>query len=434
VNPPVVAVAFSGGRDSSALLHATLRAARDGGLQVVALHVHHNLQPEADAWLAHAQQLCRRWARVAPLRLLHQRLAGAPARGESIEAWARRERYRALAEMAHEAGAELVLLAQHRRDQAETFLLQALRGGGAAGLAAMPRCIERDGITWARPWLDAPREAIEAYVRRHRLRFVDDASNADPRYARSRLREAVWPALHTAFADAETALAQAARRAQQDAACLAELAAADLAAVSEGKGEKIDIPRWLQLSPPRRALVLRAWLQQRQGRGAEESLVARLLDEVPAAARPGTWPAIDGTVRRYRGRLLWAPRALAPQGEVLRLGIHAPGRYHAGPWGELEVMPVDAGGVAPHLLQRLELRPRAGAERFQARPGSTPRSLKKQYQAAGVPAWAREGPLVFTGDRLLYVPGLGIDARCLAPAGATPQWRLEWLRPARGEA
>jgi tRNA(Ile)-lysidine synthase len=119
---------------------------------------------------------------------------------------------------------------------------------------------------------------------------------------------------------------------------------------------------------------------------------------------------------------------------VLRLGIRAPGRYDAGHWGELEVMPVDAGGVAPQLLQRLELRPRAGAERFQARPGITPRSLKKQFQAAGVPAWAREGPLVFTGDRLLYVPGLGIDARCLAPAGATPQWRLEWLRPARGEA
>jgi tRNA(Ile)-lysidine synthase len=433
VNPPVVAVAFSGGRDSAALLHATLRAARDGGVQVVALHVHHNLQPEADAWLTHAQQVCQRWSRIAPLRLLHRRLAGAPTRGESVEAWARRERYRALADMAREAGADLVLLAQHRRDQAETFLLQALRGGGAAGLAAMPRCIEREGITWARPWLDAPREAIEAYVHRHRLRFVDDASNADPRYARSRLREALWPALHAAFADAETALAQAARRAQQDAACLAELAAADLAAVSEGEGATIDIPRWLQLSPPRRALVLRAWLQQRQGRGAEESLVARLLDEVPAAARPATWPAIDGTLRRYRGRLLWTPQALVPHSEVLRLDIHAPGRYDAGPWGELDVTPVDAGGVDPQLLRRVELRPRAGAERFQARPGSTPRSLKKQFQAAGVPAWAREGPLVFASDRLLYVPGLGIDARCLAPAG-TPQWRLDWRRPARGEA
>lgn len=431
MNPPVVAVAFSGGRDSTALLHATLRAAQYRGLQVAALHVHHNLMPEADAWLAHAQDTCRRWSRIAPLTLLHRRLAGAPARGDSVEAWARRERYRALADMAHEAGADLVLLAQHRRDQAETFLLQALRGGGAAGLAAMPRCVQRDGITWARPWLDAPREAIEAYARRHRLRFVDDPSNADPRYARSRLRTAVWPALHDAFGDAESALVQAARRAQQDAACLAELAASDLQGVAEG--DEIDIARWQPLSEPRRALVVRAWLQQRQGRGAEESLVARLLEEVPAAARPATWPAIGGTVRRYRGRLQWTSQAPATQGEAISLHIDAPGRYDAGPWGELEVQPVDTGGVPPRLLQHLELRPRAGAERFQARPGSPPRSLKKQFQAAGVPAWEREGPLVFAGDRLLYVPGLGIDARCLAPVGA-PQWRLHWRRPASGEA
>jgi tRNA(Ile)-lysidine synthase len=154
---------------------------------------------------------------------------------------------------------------------------------------------------------------------------------------------------------------------------------------------------------------------------------------VPAAARPASWPATGGTVRRYRSRLLWAVPAPAAQAQVLRLCIEAPGRYAAGPWGELEVRPVDAGGVPPQLLQHLELRPRAGAERFQARPGSTPRSLKKQFQAAGVPAWAREGPLVFAGDRLLYVPGLGLDARCLAPEGA-PQWRLDWHRPAPGEA
>jgi tRNA(Ile)-lysidine synthase len=435
VSPPVVAVAFSGGRDSTALLHATLNAAAGTGLRVAALHVHHNLMPEADAWLLHAQALCRRWARIAPLQLLHRQLPGAPARGESVEAWARRGRYGALAEMAHEAGATLVLLAHHRRDQAETFLLQALRGGGAQGLAGMPAQVERDGLTWARPWLQQPREAVEAYVRRHRVRYVDDASNADPRYARSRLRTQVWPALQAAFDDAETTLAHAARRAQQDAACLAELASSDLASV--GEGDTLALPRWRLLSPPRRALVLRAWLQLRQGRGAEERLVVRLLDEVPAATSPATWPAIGGTVRRYRGRLLWlaaqapANRAGSPADgpPSVPLSILTPGRHDAGPWGALEAGPVDAGGVPPQLLQHLELRPRRGAERFQSRPGSPPRSLKKQYQAAGVPAWAREGPLVYAGDRLLYVPGLGFDARCLAAPGA-PQWRLAWIRAA----
>ena len=156
--PPAVAVAASGGRDSTALLHATARAARDLGLEVHALHVHHGLVADADAWLERLEAQCRRWrAAGLPVHFHSTRLDGRPARGESVEAWARRERYQALAAMARHAGCALVLLAHHRRDQAETFLLQALRGAGPAGLAAMPRRAERAGLTWARPWLAQPR-------------------------------------------------------------------------------------------------------------------------------------------------------------------------------------------------------------------------------------------------------------------------------------
>ncbi len=112
--------------------------------------------------------------------------------------------------MAIEGGVDLVLLGHHRRDQAETLLLQALRGGGVAALSAMPKSVRRDGVTWARPWLEQPREAIEAYLRRHRLRWIDDDSNDDDRFARNRLRRRVWPALADAFTDAEGALAAAA--------------------------------------------------------------------------------------------------------------------------------------------------------------------------------------------------------------------------------
>ena len=200
----VVAVAFSGGRDSTALLHATVAEAAPLGLSVLALHVHHGLSANADAWLAHATALCRRWARRGlPVELVARRLDARPAAGESVEAWARRARYRALREMALARGVDLVLLAHHRRDQAETFLLQALRGGGVAALSAMPKVVRRDGITWARPWLEQPREAIDAYARRHRLRWIDDDSNDDDRFARNRLRLRVWPALVEAFADAE---------------------------------------------------------------------------------------------------------------------------------------------------------------------------------------------------------------------------------------
>ncbi|HEY4068062.1 MAG TPA: tRNA lysidine(34) synthetase, partial [Burkholderiaceae bacterium] len=126
-----IAVAFSGGRDSTALLHATLQQARHRGVQVLALHVHHGLNPQADAWLAHGAALCKRWARRGlPVEFVEQRITERPPKGESIEAWARHARYRALGAMARAREVTVVLLAQHRRDQAETVLLQALRGAG----------------------------------------------------------------------------------------------------------------------------------------------------------------------------------------------------------------------------------------------------------------------------------------------------------------
>ena len=243
-----VAVAYSGGRDSTALLHATAVVAARLGLEVLALHVHHGLMPPADDWLAAARRTCERWARRGlPVRFDATRLVDRPARGDSVEAWARRERRRALAEMARRHGAGLILLAQHRRDLAETVLLQALRGAGPAGLAAMPRAVQSDGLWWYRPWLDQPCEVIEAYLRRHRLRAVDDPSNADPRFARSRLREQVWPALLRAFPDAEQALAGVARRAQEADAVLDAVGAQDLATRVDDRG-RLDVAAWSALA------------------------------------------------------------------------------------------------------------------------------------------------------------------------------------------
>ena len=181
--PRIVAVAYSGGRDSTALLHATLAQARLLGVQVLALHVHHGLSPNADAWLAHGEGQCQRWAkRGHAVAFVAHRLTDRPAPGESVEAWARYARYKALRMMAAEGSASIVLLAHHQRDQAETLLLQALRGAGVAGLSGMPRAVQRDGIEWLRPWLAMPRDAIDAYVRRHRLKFIDDDSNSDTRF------------------------------------------------------------------------------------------------------------------------------------------------------------------------------------------------------------------------------------------------------------
>ena len=244
----MVAVAYSGGRDSTALLHATLAACGPLGIEVAALHVHHGLHADADSWLAHCADQCRDWAHQGhALRFEAERLPADAIAGESIEAWARRGRYRALRRMALVYGAGIVLLGHHRRDQAETFLLQALRSGGVAGLAAMPRSIERAGITWARPWLDVDGDAIEAYVLDNELKWMEDGSNADLRFARNRLRREVWPALAKAFPDAAKNLATAARWAAQARQANDEIAAADVLHASTG--DKLDLATWRSIPP-----------------------------------------------------------------------------------------------------------------------------------------------------------------------------------------
>lgn len=416
-----VAVAYSAGRDSTALVHVAARAARELGLEVAALHVHHGLMPEADAWLALAEEQVARWQKAGlPVRLVSTRLRGQPAKGESVEAWARRERRAALARMAREAGTGAILLAHHRRDQAETVLLQALRGAGPPGLAAMPRAVEREGLWWLRPWLEMPREAIEAYVRRHRLRFVDDASNADARFARARMRQTVWPALSQAFTDAEVTLGAVARRAQEAQAVLGEVAKDDLSHIVDDQG-RLGVARWLVLSGARRANALRAWLHGALGRGAAETLVERLRTELPDA-RDARWPVDRGReLVLYRGRLAVRPALEERDGGPpmdLAIDLSRPGVHVLPRWcGALEIRRVQRGGVPAALLQACRVVARRGGEQWQAQARSMPRSLKKQYQAAGVPAGQRDGPLVYAGDRLVFAPGLGLDARVRSDLG-----------------
>jgi len=416
-----VAVATSGGRDSTALLHCTARQARELGVEVWAFHVHHGLMPEADDWLERVRQQARRWGAQFDACLIEDE----PAAGESVEAWARVQRYEGLTEMARSRGCPLVLLAHHRKDQAETWLLQALRGAGHLGLAAMPRVARRHGITWARPWLDQPREAIEAYVRRHRLQHVDDASNADPRFARSRLREGVWPDLLRAFPHAEAALATAAAHAQEASVLAHEVADIDLATCADAAG--LQVQAWLALSPARRSNALRAWLRAQLAGAPPQSLVERLLAELPAA-RSARWPAPGATLALHRGCLSVLSEATQAQAAApVTLDLGRPGQHRLAGWaGVLLVRRVSEGGVAAGQLQAVIVHARSGGERFRFAPKAAARSLKKQFQAREVPAWARSAPLLSSPEgRLIFVPGLGIDAAFQAPPG-TPQLGLDW--------
>lgn len=462
---PCVAVAYSGGRDSTALLHAVARAARDangdmaaglpgqaddGPIEVVALHVHHGLSQNADAWLAHAQATCDAWAAEGlPVRLVTRRVHLSADAGQGVEAKARALRHQALHEMAVEAGADMLLLAHHRRDQAETLLLQAMRGGGLAGLAAMPKDDWRDGVRWVRPWLDHPREAIKAYIAAHRLSHIDDESNGDPRFARNRLRLQVWPALQAAFPQAEVALAASAARLADALVPLRSWQGKALTMLqSPDDAAAMNVCLWAGWLPAERRESLRHWFAEVSGQALSAHWTLRLADELPRmlarAAKPddacGVWPTLGLSL--YRGRLRWAPAVqstrLAPRAGVVQaqhgaegaamqpVRIDVPGDWPLPAWGGvLRVVPCAHGGVSPEYLQGMTVASRTGGERFQAGPGRPPRALKKQFQMLGVPAWERDAPLFWAGEQLLFVPGLGLDARCWAPLGER-QWSMSW--------
>lgn len=433
-----IAVAYSGGRDSTALLHATASAAREQpGLRVVALHVHHGLSPHADQWLAHAQSQCDAWAAQGlPVSLVWLRLRLNQQPGDSVEALARDARYQALTEMAYKAGADTVLLAHHRRDQAETFLLQALRGAGISGLSAMPAVADRHGIQWVRPWLAHPRRAIEAYVAQHGLSHVEDDSNADPRFARNRVRLNVWPALEAAFEQAEVSLAQSASRAADARACLEAWLDQSLASLLLPEQENaMSASALLALPLPQQRELLRHWFTTRTGRHLPASAVARLISELPALSETGRsiqWRAGAFDVCLYRGVLVCRPAALAGalSGGLpapVRLNILGPGRHALPEWGgALLGSSVDSGGVALSRLVHVEVRAREGGESFQLGPQRPSRALRKQFQSQAVPEWERAGPIVWAEDQVIFVRGLGVDARALAPPGE-PQVSLIWV-------
>lgn len=422
-------MALSGGRDSTALCHATLRAAQAMGLAVVALHVHHGLLAEADDWVRHLQRQCRRWQRAGwPLRLRVERLADHPPAGASIEAWARQRRHQTLARLAAEEGATLLLLAHHARDQAETVCLQALRGAGPAGLAAMPARAVRQGLTWARPWLGQSPQAIDHYVARHRLSHIEDPSNSDPRFDRNRLRLQLWPNLVAAFPEAEQALGAVARQAWQAATLIEEIAAADLSALRVQPGS-LALQAWLALSPARQRASLRLWLKEQGAGQTSERFLERLLTELPRAGS-GRWPIDDQhELRLYRGmlRMSKVPRAATVTNASSAWPPSADGVWTPLPQalGWVRLTPVEEGGLPRSRLASSRWQPRRGAERFSLGPGRPARSLKKQFQALAMPGWLRQGPLLWSGEQLLWVPGLGVEAQARA-AASEPQVSLEW--------
>ena len=247
-----LAVAYSGGADSTALLHAC--AQRWPG-QVVAIHVHHGLQAAADGFAAHCRASCA--ALQVPLVVAH--VDARHRAGQSPEEAARHHRYSALVEQARNAFAQPVAsiaLAQHADDQVETLLLALSRGAGVAGLAAMPAQWQRDGMDWYRPLLRVGAPDIRAWLKAHHIAWVEDPTNTDPSYTRNRIRAQLLPVLEQVFPQFRDTFARSSAHAAHAKQLQQDLAQADLQVV----GVPPNIQALQQLSTERQANVLRHWL------------------------------------------------------------------------------------------------------------------------------------------------------------------------------
>jgi len=412
--PLKLCVGLSGGLDSVVLLHLLNKARVEPGLVVSALHVHHGLSPNADAWadfvVALTDELDVSCAIV--------RVEINPA-GEGLEAAARNARYAAFAQ----SDADVLLLAHHANDQAETLLFNLLRGSGVSGLAAMPAVRALGDKLILRPLLDVGRNELVAYAQNHDLRWVEDESNASPAFSRNHLRHEILPMLAARYPAVVATLARTARHMGEADALLDEFGAQDLAyCLCEGA---FDLSRAGCLSLGRMQHALRYWLRQ-SGIVLESRSWQALLAMLNA--RDDSMPALiwrERAVRRYRDRLYLTP-AHCCAGPVVPLQPQALGVWAVPAWSGALSLSMD-GVLSPYWLgQPWVLRPWSGSAQLRLRPGRHSRTLKHLCQEAGIPPWRREmTPLIFQGDRLMAVPGLGVAADFQVQDGDSGI-RLDW--------
>jgi tRNA(Ile)-lysidine synthase len=425
-------VGLSGGVDSVVLLHAVLALAPRYGWQVSALHVNHQLSPHAAEWARFCRRLCRE--RGVPLRVVKVTVP----RGDSIEAAARAARYAAY----RMQPADHVLLAQHQDDQAETVLLQLLRGAGVKGLAAMPPVREDDaraGLRYLRPLLGVTRHDIEQYAAVRKLAWVEDDSNRDVYYLRNFLRQEIMPRLETRVPQYRTTLARAAGHLTEAAQLLDELARIDGAGVLNDGTLPVAT---LKNLPAARARNLLRYFLASQGALMPD---ARQLDE---ALRQAITAKTDARVcvavgnlslRRYAGALYVVPLAL-PVGLA---SADFSRRWHEERRvvvpelsGVLEMRRRRGAGIALEklLTKPVSLRLRRGGEKLQPDAARPCRLVKNLLQERNVPPWQRERlPFLWSGERLVWVAGLGVDCAFQAGAGVAgvvPRW-MEQVTGAR---
>jgi tRNA(Ile)-lysidine synthase len=349
-----------------------------------AIHVHHGLSPNADAWAAFCRRLCKRWR--VPLAVKKVKVM---ERGEGLEAAARRARYEAFSKV----NAGRIALAHHLDDQAETVLMNLLRGAGRRGAAGMQRESRFRGKTLWRPLLDVPRQALVAYAREHGLEWIEDESNLNEALTRNFVRRTVGPLLETRYPKWRENLARAARHFSRQEAGAQEL--------------------------------LRKFLQTQGLRAPSEAKLVEMLKQLTSRGRKTLIEHDGARLRVYRGKVTLEARSPLPAGFSLQwkgertLAIPELG-------GELRFRRARGRGIAADA-KPLQIRVRKGGERLQPDPRRPRRTLKNLFQEAGVPPWERDRlPLLTRGEDVVWVPGLGVDVKYRASknaSGVLPEWR-----------
>ncbi|MFN2338825.1 MAG: tRNA lysidine(34) synthetase TilS [Gammaproteobacteria bacterium] len=416
-------VAFSGGVDSHALLHALASRRAVLRMPLGAVHVNHGLHGHSPAWAEHCRRVC------AELGVDFVLLAGdaRPATGESPEAAARNLRYGLLRDWLPVNA--LLLSAHHQDDQAETLLLQLLRGAGPKGLSAMPAAVPLGEGSLLRPLLDCGRDDLLAYARAQGLAWLEDPSNADTRLDRNFLRHHLLPELKTRWPATAAVLARSAGLCAEAAELQEQVARQDLADATGGRPGTLSVAVLQDLPEARRRNLLRHWLRTMGFSLPSRAVLGRILAEVLAAradAEPCVhWPGAE--VRRYRDDLYaLAPLAPPPAGAGRDW---APGEVLELAGGTLRADTATGQGLRLTPGTCLQVRFRQGGEQIRLPGRDHHHTLKQLFQERGIPPWERERlPLLYLGKELVVVADLWVVAGHQAGPGE-PGWIIHWCLP-----
>ena len=417
------AVAFSGGLDSTALLHALVHL--QGAARVRAIHVNHQLQPGSDQWAT----TCQTSAAALGVSLTVRSVQVAASGSASVEAAARAARYRALAEEL--VPGEILITAHHADDQLETMLLALMRGAGLRGLRGALAASPFASGTLFRPLLAVPRSDLRHWAEEQGLKWLEDPSNENTRFDRNYLRRTVLPALRARWRNAGPAASRAAEHLHDGVLLTEQLALEDVALLDDAQR-----PRAAQLralDAPRLRSLLRLLIRRARLPVPDRSRL-RLLEDAVAAATPGSrhavqWPGGEG--RFYRGRLyLSAPLpASVPAASQRPLTDTCP---WAGWSGEVSLYPAGAVGLPATWIRRgLTVQYRRGGELLPAAADQRPGTLKRLLAAARVLPWMRPYvPLLYFDGSLVAVADLWTSPAALAAEpGAAPRYQVRWACP-----